>query len=84
MAKSGLSNQLLGKMIVPKPEYGDCSTKDDVNGRIWAGLKPNLSGEWLATIDAAWTYENTTKLAVHDVFGNTAEMHLTNVNLKQE
>jgi hypothetical protein len=81
MAK-GLSNQLLGKTVVPKPELGDPATKDEVNWRIWAGLKPNLSGEWLATIDAAWTEEATVKIAVHDPHGNTAELYFTNVNLK--
>jgi hypothetical protein len=85
MAKGGLSNQLLGKMIVPKPEYGSTASKDDVNGRIWVGLRPNLSGEMLATIDAAWVDgAEGIKLAVHDVHGNTRELYLTQVRLKGE
>jgi hypothetical protein len=84
MAKGGLSNQLLGKMIVPKPEYGSTTAKDEVNGRVWAGLKPTLSGQMVATIDAAWTEERTTRIAVHDPWGNIVEMSLTLVNLKGE
>lgn len=82
--KSGLSNQLLGKLIVPKPAFGDPT---DVKGnfpnvRIWADLKPNLSGEFIATIDAVWTDQQMVLALVHDVHGNIATVLLTQVNLK--
>lgn len=83
MAKAGLSNQLIGKTVVPKPGYGDVNLASDVNGRVWAGLKPNASGEMIATIDAAWVEEGQIKIAIHDPWGNTAETYLTLVNLKQ-
>lgn len=42
MNKGALSNQLLGRRVKPDPERG-----------IW-NLKPNLTGEFFGTIEAAW------------------------------
>ena len=42
MAKTGLSNQLLGKRICPKPEYGSPTDKNNVNYRVWGDLKPSM------------------------------------------
>ena len=83
-AKSGLSNNLLGKMIAPKPEFGDPANTDTFgppNQRIWSGLKPNASGEWVAMIDAAWVEDGVVKLAVHDAHGSTALMWFSNTSL---
>lgn len=82
----GLSNQLLGRRIVPKPEYGDPATQGnsypDANGRIWEGLKPSLNGEYTAEIDAVWQASDGLQISVHDPFGNIAEMALKNVSLQ--
>lgn len=82
MARAGLSNQLLGVVVVPKPDFGDPADSNSTNSRMWRELKPNQSGEWFATVDAVWTIDGTTKLAVHDAHGNTAEIYLTHVNIK--
>lgn len=82
MAKNGLSNQLLGKCIVAKPNYGSPSERDTVNWTVWAGLQPNAGGEWVAIIDAVWTEDGSVKAIVHDVHGSTKELWLMQVNLK--
>jgi len=81
MVKVGLATNLVGKRIKPIPEWGDCNNEHDPNGRIWAELKPTLSGQYTAEIDAAWTEEGSVKLAVHDPFGNTAEVWLKTVSI---
>lgn len=81
MRNKGLTTHLVGKHICPKPEFGDCTNDHDANGRIWARLRPRMDGKYTAEIDAAWTEEGTTKLAVHDPWGNTDEVFLTNVNI---
>lgn len=53
-----------------------------MNAKIWAALKPNHAQQWFATIDAAWTEEDSVKALVHDCWGNIAELWLTQVNLK--
>ena len=86
MARGALSNQLLGKRIVPKPEYGNPSGPDSsqLNWKLWSGLNPDTAGDYHAYIDAAWLdSEHSVKIAVHDPFGNTKEMYLTHVNLAQ-
>ena len=88
MAKTGLSNQLLGKRIVPKPEYGSVSERDPIkitqNVHLWSGLQPDGAGDYHAYIDAAWVdSDGNVKIAVHDSFGATKEMWLTHVNLDQ-
>lgn len=77
----GLTTHLVGKRVCPKPEWGSCTDSHDANGRMWASLKPSADGTYTAEIDAAWTEQGSTKLAVHDPHGNTAEFYLTNVNL---
>jgi hypothetical protein len=71
MAKGGLSNQLIGKLIQPRAGVE----------HIWDGMQKNLSGELLATIDAAWTEDGLVKVAAHDPYGNLKEFWLTNVRM---
>lgn len=81
MARTGLTTNLVGKRICPKPEWGSCTNEHDPNGRIWEGLKPSLDGVYTAEIDAAWTEDGSTKLAVHDPHGNTSEVWLKTVSM---
>lgn len=81
MSKGTLANQLLGKLVCPKPEYGPIDDPNMPNYKIWAALKPNLSNEMLATIDAAWIENRAVMVGVHDVHGSTAVLHLSLINL---
>ena len=83
--KGGLANQLLGKTVKPKPEFGSPSVPDTMNWRTWSGMSPDLSGCYHAEIDAAWVDgDGNVKIAVHDPFGTTKEMWFAHVNLKTD
>lgn len=81
--KSGLANQLLGKMIKPNPAYGDVEDKSYTNNRIWFDwAQKTASGEYVATIQAAWVDgEGKVKVLVSDPFGHMQEMWAEHVQL---
>lgn len=85
MAKGGLSNNLLGKKVRPK-YMEEQAVLGVTDGRPLLGpwpseLKPNLSGEYIAEIMAAWVHAGEVKVALIDPFGHTAEAYLVNVNI---
>jgi hypothetical protein len=83
MAKTGLSNSLIGKFIVPKPEYGDPQKKDEgPNYNIWANMKPHKQGGYIAEIGAAYTEDGVVKVMATDPWGNNSIFFINNVNLK--
>lgn len=87
MAKSSLSNSLLGKRITPKPEYGSIPAEPsglDVNAKMWAGMKTNAVGQLSAEIVAAYTKDSVVVVVAVDPFGNVGEFYIKNVNIVME
>lgn len=67
----GLSNQIVGKLVVPVPGLE----------HIWK-LEKNLSGEYFGTVQAAWVQEGAVKFLVSGPMGDMMEVFATHVKVR--
>jgi hypothetical protein len=71
-SKGGLSNRLLGQKIRPSSQL---LAQQELLARLWK-LKPNLSNEYFATVEAVWASDNHVKVLAKGPMGDIAEIYL--------
>lgn len=79
--QTGISNQLLGRMVKPKESFGPPTLQGSTNETLWHWAKPSLNGEYVATVQALYVSDGDLRVLVSDPWGNMKEIYFEHVQL---